>query len=281
MNVTKTLTLTKAQIDDLKKQYKNKQVSNNNPYIDAQFKTEDCIITIYTSQKVVFQGEEAESIASIYLPSLKVQAGSDEVGTGDYFGPVVVVACAITEDILDKLKEIPLLDSKVLDDEMIVKIAQQVKSFVPYSVLVVDNVTYNRIHQKHNLNAIKALLHNQAYVHLEKKVKIPDLAVVDQFTPETSYYRYLKDEKLIYKHLHFETKAESKYPAVALASILARAKFLEVMKKMNDHYDFEFPFGSGAQVDNKAKEFVEKYGFDKLNEVAKVHFKNTERIQKK
>ncbi len=280
MNLTKSLSLSTQQIKDLKHHYRHAQVKNNNEYIDAQFKTDHCTITIYTSRKVVFQGEEAESIASIYAPKHSVQAGSDEVGTGDYFGPVVVVACAITEDIIDKLKDVPLLDSKVLKDEDIIKIAKQVKDFVPHSTLVVDNVTYNRIHQKHNLNAIKALLHNQAYVHLSKKVDIPRLAVVDQFTPEASYYRYIKDEKTIYNKLHFETKAESKYPAVALASILARAKFLEVMKQMNEHYQFDFPLGSGTQVDTKAQKFVDQFGSDKLNEVAKVHFKNTDKLQK-
>lgn len=278
MNSTKSLTLKPHQIEDLKKQYKHAQVSNTNEYIEAQFKVDGCTITIYTSHKVVFQGEEAEALTSIYQSKLEAQAGSDEVGTGDYFGPVVVVACALTEDILDQVKTYNLLDSKVLKDEDILKMAKSLKEIVPHSVLVLDNLKYNQIHEKHNLNAIKALLHNQAYNHLEKKVAMPKLAVVDQFTPESSYYRYLKDEKLIYKNLHFETKAESKYPAVACASILARAKFLEVMAKMNQHYDFDFPFGSGSHVDEAGIEFIKQHSFDKLKEVAKIHFKNTERL---
>ncbi len=280
MNLTKTLSLSAEQIADLKKQYHHASVQNANPYIDAQFKLEDCTITIYSSKKVVFQGAEAESMASIYTKKLKAHAGSDEVGTGDYFGPVVVVACALTDEILDQVQDFHLMDSKVLKDEDIKKMAQKLKDIVPHSVLVVDNSTYNRIHDKHNMNAIKALLHNQAYLHLSKKVEIPSLAVVDQFTPENLYFKYIKDEKDIYRNLHFETKAESKYPAVACASILARAKFLEVMEKMNQHYDFDFPFGSGEKVDEAGIQFVHQRSLDKLKEVAKIHFKNTERILK-
>ena len=278
MNLVKSLTLSAEQIADLKKQYHHALVKNANPYVDAQFKVSDCVITIYTSKKVVFQGEEAEQIASHYQKKINAQAGSDEVGTGDYFGPVVVVACALTDEILDQVSAFNLLDSQVLKDDEIRKMAEKLKSFVPYSVLVVDNLTYNRIHDKQNMNAIKALLHNQAYCHLEKKVKMPTLAVVDQFTPENLYYKYLKDEKNIYRSLHFETKAESKYPAVACASILARAKFLEVMDKMNQHYNFDFPFGSGEKVDEAGKEFITQFSEEKLKEVAKIHFKNTQRI---
>ncbi len=280
MNLTKTLTLTSDQIADLKRQYKHAQVPNTNQYIDAQFKVDDCTITIYTSKKVVFQGLEAESISSHYQAKLRPQAGSDEVGTGDYFGPVVVVACAITDEIIDQIKHLPLLDSKVLKDDEIRKIAKEAKDIVPHSVLVLDNLKYNQIHEKYNLNAIKALLHNQAYNHLSKKVKMPNLAVIDQFTPEASYYRYLKSEKMIYTKLHFETKAESKYPAVALASILARAKFLDVMDQMSEHYDFDFPLGSGAHVDEAGIEFVKQHSKEKLKEVSKLHFKNTDRIIK-
>lgn len=278
MNLTKTLTLTSQQIDALKKQYKHAAIINTHPYIEAQFKTDGCTISIYTSKKVVFQGEEAEIISSFYRSTLKPQAGSDEVGTGDYFGPVVVAACAITEASIPLLKDLKLLDSKVLEDSEIRILAKKAEKIVPYSVLVVDNITYNRIHKKHNLNAIKALLHNQAYLHLSQKTKLPPLCVVDQFTPEASYYRYLAEEKEIFNKLHFETKAESKYPAVALASIIARAKFLEVMDHLNELYDFDFPFGSGKQVDEAAKEFIKQHSKEKLKEVAKLHFKNSERL---
>lgn len=281
MNLTKTLVLNADQINDLKRQYKQSIINSSNQNIDVQFKLSDCTITVYHSLKVVFQGKEAEIIASHYASyPLSEQAGSDEVGTGDYFGPVVVVACAIKEKDIPLLKDLKLLDSKVLDDQEIRKMAKIAEKIVPYSVLVVDNLTYNKIHKQHNLNAIKAKLHNQAYLHLSTKTQMPSLAVVDQFAPEALYYRYLSQEKEIFRSLHFETKAESKYPAVALASILARAKFLQVMDQLNEHYAFTFPLGSGEKVDQAAKQFVERYGQEKLNEVAKVHFKNTQRIIK-
>lgn len=54
---------------------------------------------------------------------------------------------------------------------------------------------------------------------------LPSLSVVDQFVQEKSYYHYLEGQDNVVKDLHFETKAESKYLAVAAASVLARATF--------------------------------------------------------
>ena len=39
------------------------------------------------------------------------------------------------------------------------------------------------------------------------------------------------------------------------------------------------PKGAGELVDTAGKQIVEKYGFDKLNEIAKLNFKNTEKIK--
>ena len=47
---------------------------------------------------------------------------------------------------------------------------------------------------------------------------------------------------------------------------------------MKDKYQIPFPKGSGVNVDSIGKEFVEKYGNDKLDKVAKKNFSNTKRI---
>ena len=275
-----SITLTDKQISDLKKSNISLIKSSDNPTIDALFELSDCKITLYKSKKAVFQGKDVSAYQDLYQAKFIEHSGSDEVGTGDYFGPVVVAASYVSVESYQKIKHLGIQDSKQTDDTLIRKIAPKLMEEIPYSVLIVDNTKYNQIHEQHNLNAIKALLHNQAYKHLEKKIKqLPKLNVVDQFAPENLYYNYLKNEKEVIRSLHFETKAESKYLAVACASVIARYTFLQVWDKMEENYHFNFPKGSGDLVDQAIVRFVGEFGKDKLKQVAKLHFKNTQKSE--
>lgn len=290
MNVI-SLVLTTQQIEQLKKKYKSYLRDKVPPYAYYQIKLNDCVITAYESKKVVFQGEGAAFYAETFgaekqkkVKEKQVdrnqypQCGSDEVGTGDYFGPVCVCACYVEEKDLSLLEELHIQDSKQLKDENILVIAPILMEKLTHSLLILSNEKYNKIHETYNMNAIKALLHNKAYLNLNKKLGgLPALQVIDQFTPATSYYRYLKDETEKITSLHFETKAENKYLSVACGSIIARYAFLKEMQAMNEKYQVNFPFGAGVQVDVFIKEFVDQYSFATLNEVAKTHFKNSEK----
>lgn len=274
---TYSQTLTPQQIEQLKKKYFSYISNRQLPHVNFQIKLSDCTITVYHSNKVVYQGENL----SLYIPSdVEEQAGSDEVGTGDYFGPVVVCACFVKKEDADFLKQHHVTDSKQLSDDNIREHAPALMKRLTYSLLILDNVRYNQVHHSNNMNAIKAKLHNQAYLHLKNKVgKLPSLCVVDQFTPESLYYRYLANEPKIVRALHFETKAESKYCAVAAASMIARYAFLKYFDAMEKKYDTVIPKGAGNNVDEFAKKFVEKYGFEELGKIAKLHFKNTEKVK--
>ena len=69
--------------------------------------------------------------------------GSDEVGTGDFFGPITVCAAYVRKDQLHLLKELGVQDSKNLNDDQISTIAKQIIPFLPYSLLILDNEKYN------------------------------------------------------------------------------------------------------------------------------------------
>ena len=289
-----TLKLTPVQEKKLYEAWQN--TSADTPqYAKWQLRPENCVITCYHSGKTVFQGKDASVYAAPFTditntpvekkkaPSSGIhrfpQAGSDEVGTGDYFGPVCVCATIVTEETLGLLGELGVRDSKQLKDEDILKIAPEIMKKIPYTLLIVDNEKYNAIHEANNMNAVKSKLHNQAYVNLSKKYTVPAFKIIDQFTPETSYYRYLKDEPTIIRGIHFETKAEDKYPAVGAASVIARYAFLKKMDEMEAQWQMSFQKGAGEKVDECAARFVAKYGFEKLSKVAKLHFKNTEKLK--
>lgn len=249
------------------------------PHVQFQIKLEDCTITVYNSNKVVYQGINADKYLQNQI-EIDEEAGSDEVGTGDYFGPVVVCAAYLSKEDIALAKELKVNDSKQISDDMIRKIAPILMNQVKYSLLILDNIKYNKIHDSNNMNQIKARLHNQAYIHLKNKVGyLPKRCVVDQFTPENLYYNYIKHEPTIIKELTFETKAESKYLSVAVASMIARYAFLVAWDKMEAYYECSIPKGAGAEVDVFASNFVKKHGFDELAKIAKMHFKNTEKIK--
>lgn len=279
---TKTLSLSPAQIETLHHQlqaYPLRVLQHTH----FQAKLDSGHITAYLSGKVVFSGDDALLYAQQFQQeSSQDEAGSDEVGTGDYFGPVVVCAAYLSSKNRQDLKAYSIMDSKQITDDQILTLAPILMKKLVYSVLILDNSTYNRIHQNLNLNAIKARLHQKAYDHLRTKLNgsLPDLMVVDQFTPQTSYYNYL-DEDYGLPPLHFETKAENKYLSVACASIIARYTFLKSLEQYSQKYDIHFPKGAGEAVDAFGVEFVRQHSFDELSKVAKIHFKNTIRIKEK
>jgi len=273
--------LNKEKISVLKDTFKEYIKPNKNEYIDTFIQKEDLTISIYTSDKVVFQGNDAFFYAQAYLDIKNTrQAGSDEVGTGDVFGPVVVCATIIEEDDYSYIEDNHITDSKVLNDDYILKLAPELMKRFKYSLLILDNEKYNNVHKTNNLNAIKAKMHNQAYINLiNKGFEVPKNSYVDQFCSPDTYFAYLGQEKQIYRDLIFETKAEAKYPAVGLASMISRYAFLTYMDKLNKDYQFNFHKGAGEVVDEDIERFIKKHGKEKLSKVAKLHFKNFEKYE--
>ena len=135
MNSTITLKLTSNQEEQLFATF-NEFSSTPPQYAKWQLKPENCVITCYTSGKTVFQGKDANIYAAAFMNepvapttttsmSQYPQAGSDEVGTGDYFGPVCVCASYVTKEDIDFLVKLGVRDSKKLTDADMLKIGPQ------------------------------------------------------------------------------------------------------------------------------------------------------------
>lgn len=281
--MTKTLTMTTQEMQMLKQRYPQAKQRKTPPYALYQIELSDCIITAYESGKVVFQGvgapihamgDQKDNMKQAIYP----QCGSDEVGTGDYFGPISVCATYVAKKDIKTLQTLGIQDSKAIHDATIRQLGPKLMELLPHSLLLVDNAKYNAIHPTNNMVAIKSKLHNQAFVHLRNKMKgLPQFCIIDQFVQGTSYYRYLQNETDIVSGIHFETKAENKYLSVACGSIIARYAFLKAWDAMCEQYDFIFLKGASHKVDQNIREFVDLYGKDKLQYVAKLHFANTKK----
>ena len=205
--------------------------------------------------------------------------GSDEVGTGDYFGPIVVTATYVDKEDISFLEELGVHDSKKITDDKIREIAPKLAKKLKYKSIILRNDEYNEKYGKdNNMNKIKSIMHNKVLYDLEKEIKKYDYIIVDQFAYEESYYKYLSGIDNIQRGITFITKAEDKNLAVASASIISRYLFLREFDKLSDSIHIPLPKGAGPDVDKIGEEIVEKFGKEKLDEIAKVNFKNTDRI---
>lgn len=279
--------------------YKDKMRDKKIPYVVFQAKDEDTVITMYESGKVMFQGTSADVDAAMWGTMLEdtkekkaerkkenekyyysSAVGSDEVGTGDYFGPIVVTATYVPKEEIEYLEKLGVGDSKKIDDEKILKITPEIAKKIKYRSVILTNKEYNEKYSNDiNMNKIKAILHNRVLYQLvnEEKPKY-DYIIVDEFAREQRYYYYLNDQKVVQRGITFITKAEDKNMAVACGSIISRYIFLKEFDKMCDEIHIPLPKGAGKDVDKMGEEVVEKYGEEKLKEIAKLNFKNTERI---
>ncbi len=292
--------------------YEDKKREKTPPYAVFQADEADTIITLYESGKAMFQGTSADIDANLWIEMEKKlnnrtididekkkekekykenleyfysisTIGSDEVGTGDYFGPIVVTATFVSKDKIDLMNELGVKDSKKITDDKIIKIAPTLIKEIPYVTFILNNKEYNAYQKKgYNMNKIKAILHNKVLYSLtNKEEKYPyDKIVVDQFVYPRKYFEHILDAKEKVMNITFTTKAESKCASVAAASIISRYIFLKQMEELGKEIGLDLPKGANDSVDLVGKEIALKFGMEKLEILAKLNFKNTDKIKK-
>ena len=305
---TITLKVSENTMNKMNEYFEDKKRIKTPPYAVFQADEADTVVTLYQSGKAVFQGISADIDANLWSqmekklnPNKKVDMkvasnekketkknskvyyantiGSDEVGTGDYFGPIVVTASYVTKENIPFLESLGVKDSKKLTDEQILKITPQIIKKIPYYTMTLSNKEYNQRHSKYNMNAMKAILHNKALLEMTKQYKQYDYIVVDQFAEKYVYYNYLKQVPNVQRNITFITKAEDQCLSVACSAIISRYIFIKEFDKLSKKYNHTLPKGAGSIVDEVGAKLVKEYGIDVLNEIAKTNFKNTEKIK--
>ena len=286
-----TLTPSEKEIQAFLEHYQTSLAPSKNPYIRYFLRLPQATVSIYTSGKVLLQGEGAEKYARFFgyqvleetsgqnLPLI----GTDEVGNGSYFGGLAVVASFVTPDQHDFLRKLGVGDSKTLTDQKIRQIAPILKDKIQHQALLLSPSKYNEvIGDRYNAVSVKVALHNQAiYLLLQKGVQ-PEKIVIDAFTSAKNYDKYLAQEANRFSNpISLEEKAEGKYLAVAVSSIIARDLFLENLENLGRELGYQLPSGAGTASDKVASQILQAYGMQGLNFCAKLHFKNTEKAKKR
>ncbi len=265
--------------------YKDMKRDKTPPYAIFQADTGDTIVTLYESGKAMFQGVSADIEAGMWesigkdkenidyfidreevkekkeettIPIDISSVGSDEVGTGDYYGPIVVTASYVNKDDIPFLTELGVKDSKKLSDEQILKIVPKIIKKIKYKTIMLSNKEYNKNYGKDmNMNKIKAVLHNKVLTEMVKDNEY-DYIVVDQFEPESSYYKHLSEVPSPLKGITFITKAEDKCLSVACSSLISRYIFVKEIDKLGDKYGIFLPKGANYYVEDVGIKLVEK-----------------------
>ena len=286
-----TLTPSEKEIQAFLEHYQTSLAPSKNPYIRYFLKLPQATVSIYTSGKVLLQGEGAEKYARFFgyqiveensgqnLPLI----GTDEVGNGSYFGGLSVVASFVTPDQHDFLQKLGVGDSKTLTDQKIRQITPILKEKIQHQALLLSPSKYNEvIGDRYNAVSVKVALHNQAiYLLLQKGVQ-PEKIVIDAFTSAKNYDKYLAQETNRFSNpISLEEKAEGKYLAVAVSSVIARDLFLENLENLGRELGYQLPSGAGTASDKVASQILQAYGMQGLNFCAKLHFKNTEKAKKR
>ena len=307
--MTITVKTNKQTQEMMKEFYEDLKREKTPPYAIFQADDGDTVVTLYESGKAVFQGVDADLASEYWIETERINSGnvvvtnsedkkkeekqekletkkymyvnsvgSDEVGTGDYFGPIVVTASYVKREDVPYLKELGCTDSKKLTDSKILEIAPLIAKKIKYKSIILSNKDYNTYHSKYNMNKVKAILHNKVLLEIMKEKPIVDYIIIDEFAKPYVYYNYLKEASEVLRGITFITKAESVNMAVACSSIICRYLFLKEYDKLEKKYNITFPKGASNTVDEVGKKLVSKYGKDILLEVAKISFKNTEKI---
>ena len=205
----------------------------------------------------------------------KMIAGCDEAGKGDYFG-YVVAACVCSDEKV--LKEIGVKDSKTLSRGRIFELDREIRDRCAFSVVSLSPRRYNQLHRdtggKYNLNQMLGWLHAKAISEIVKRCA-PDTIKVDKFGKEENVLRNLNVD---HGNIIFIEKGETD-PAVAAASIVARAEFVRRHERLSKRANIGIPLPRGsAHVKDAAKEFVKKRGKEALGDFVKLHFRITNEL---
>ena len=307
----KVYVLPMETVNKMKQHYANNLMSTPQGAI-FRAKNANAVITAYKSGKVLFQGASPEVEAdkwtttdiAMKAPSQKVKPakkattkfmpppslfasnhiGSDEAGTGDYFGPITVACAYVPSHQIETLKSIGVTDSKNLTDPTIVKLAKEItKLEIPYSLLILHNEKYNQLQkQGWSQGKMKAMLHHHAINNLLKKISGSPLdgILIDQFCEPAVYQKHIASEQeTLADKTYFITKAESYSIAVAAGSIIAQTSFVNEMDRLSKEAGILLPKGASKKVDQVIAKVIKEKGKAYLNKCAKTHFANTKKAR--
>jgi ribonuclease HIII len=208
------------------------------------------------------------------------RTGTDEAGKGDYFGPLVVAGARVRDKGDERaLRGIGVRDSKLLTTGQALEMAEGIREALgPENVFVIclgpQEFERRRSRAGENVNRLLGELNVEILSELGDGV---GRFVVDEFAKKArSYIEPSVAAAPAEIELEVRPRAEDD-AAVAAASILARARYLEEMDRLSEWAGFTLPRGS-THVKAAARRLYSARGREGLERAAKVSFSITAAI---
>jgi len=186
--------------------------------------------------------------------------GTDEAGKGPVIGPMVIAAVMIDKEDEHKLKSLGVKDSKLLSPTRRRELEKKIKETVmAYKILVIPPEDIDAAVESSTSNLNK--LEMARFALLINKLS-PDEAYIDTPSHNTEGFRKRLSEIIKRKEIKLvcKNKADSIYPVVAAASILAKVRRDDEIEKLKKKFNVEF--GSGYPADPFTKQFLQE-NYDK------------------
>ena len=275
----RSISLSQKEIGNLIREVARRTLNRipvTNQYEFIRVKDGDIFFILHNTGKIVFQ--ESKGFDS-FLDDILVREdhsiiGTDEVGKGEWYGPLVVAGIALNPDETIKLRKMGVGDSKGLSSFRIYEIGKFLeKSDIEKATRILLPEEYNKMYEefekeKKNLNDILAWAHTEIIQDLLTKAPSEKITVViDKFDSSASSERFKKldefDVDIIQK-----TGGESE-TAVAAASVLAKLIFEKHLKKLNQKFGLDLRNADPGDIPE-----------DILPMVAKLHFRNVKKVLK-
>lgn len=204
--------------------------------------------------------------------------GIDDAGRGPVIGPMVLAGVLIEEEENENLKSIGAKDSKLLLPKKRKEVGDKIKSKYRYHVEVIYPT---EIDNSDNLNYTEAIhaamIINELTKDLNEPVEIIlDCPSVNLIAWNGDVLKLLKKPEIV--SMRCEHKADFNYPIVGAASIVAKERREEEVKKIKDELGIDF--GSGYPSDPATKEFIAKnFEKDEFKEIIRFSWSTVKKLQ--
>lgn len=177
--------------------------------------------------------------------------GVDEAGRGPVIGPLVVAGILVEDDA--SLRRLGVRDSKQLSRKRRAELAEEIRAIGECEVLVVPANDIDEMRKEMTINKLEANL----FATILEKLR-PEVAYLDSADANCETFETLVRGELDFElDIICEHKADEVYPVVSAASIIAKERREEEVRKIAE--EFGEDFGSGYPADGRTVTFMQRW----------------------
>lgn len=217
----------------------------SNPYEIGSFLIEGVKVTVFKNGKIFFNKNPSEKVKKVLIDFFistddydGFTIGSDEVGKGEKYGPLIVGSCILKDKKERALARMNgFMDSKQVSKSQIFslgknkKFENSIRSITPY---------YFNLHFNSNLSPMMYDLHSSAIRELISKNNLDNGQItIDKFGSNVYEKKFKKEFETEKIKVYFVEKAEYDL-SVSCASVYARYEYLKWVKLNEDKYKKTF-----------------------------------------